>query len=75
METQVREHQLQLKRRLESVQRIHDATETLDERIKELAANADATSQQIEHLANLNGLVNESLADSSKSAASIEKSA
>jgi len=33
METQVREHKIQLKRRLESVSRIHAATETLDERI------------------------------------------
>ena len=36
METQVREHQIQLKRRLESIKRIHQATDTLEERIKEL---------------------------------------
>ncbi|MBN9424420.1 MAG: GTPase [Candidatus Accumulibacter sp. 66-26] len=36
METQVREHQIQLKRRLESIKRIHQATETLEERIGEL---------------------------------------
>ncbi len=36
METQVREHQIQLKRRLESIKRIHQATETLDDRIGEL---------------------------------------
>ncbi len=75
METQVREHQIQLKRRLESVQRIHDATETLDNRIKELGANADAATKQIEHLANLNALINESLADSDRAAASLERSA
>ncbi|MEW9900298.1 dynamin family protein [Chitinivorax sp. PXF-14] len=36
METQVREHQLQLRRRLESVKRIHRATDTLEDRIAEL---------------------------------------
>lgn len=64
METQVREHELQLKRRLESVQRIHDATETLDARIQELAANATATGRQLEELAALNREITDSLADS-----------
>jgi len=36
LETQVREYQLQLKRRLESVKRIHQATDTLEDRIVEL---------------------------------------
>ncbi|WP_084187183.1 dynamin family protein [Andreprevotia chitinilytica] len=36
METQVREHQLQLRRRLESIKRIHKATDTLEERLTEL---------------------------------------
>ena len=36
METQVREHQIQLKRRLESIKRIHQATDTLEDRISEL---------------------------------------
>ena len=36
METQVREHQIHLKRRLESIKRIHQATDTLEERINEL---------------------------------------
>jgi len=36
MEAQVREHQILLRRRLESIKRIHQATDTLDERIKEL---------------------------------------
>ncbi len=75
METQVREHQIQLKRRLESVQRIHDATETLDERIKELEANANTTTQQMEHLASLNSLINENLADNSERAEPMEQSA
>lgn len=36
MESQMREHQIQLKRRLESIKRIHQATDTLEERIDEL---------------------------------------
>ncbi|HYP68017.1 MAG TPA: dynamin family protein [Thiobacillaceae bacterium] len=61
METQVREHHMQLKRRLESVQRIHAATETLDERIRELAISANTARQQIEELAGLNQRVLEAL--------------
>ena len=36
MESQVREHQSQLRRRLESIKRIHQATDTLEDRILEL---------------------------------------
>lgn len=36
MESQVREHQSQLRRRLESIKRIHQATDTLEDRIVEL---------------------------------------
>lgn len=36
LETQVREYQIQLKRRLESVKRIHQATDTLEDRVDEL---------------------------------------
>lgn len=75
METQVREHQIQLKRRLESVQRIHDATDTLDGRIKELESNVGATTLQLEQLADLNGLVNDSLADSGNKARALERTA
>ncbi|WP_323000899.1 dynamin family protein [Denitromonas sp.] len=42
LETQVREYQLQLKRRLESVKRIHQATDTLEDRIIELQQQEDA---------------------------------
>ena len=46
MDTQVREHQAQLKRRLESIKRIHEATDTLEDRIGELAhAESDLLSQ------------------------------
>lgn len=42
LETQVREHQIQLKRRLESISRIHRASDELEERIAELASQAEA---------------------------------
>ena len=46
METQVREHQIQLKRRLESIKRIHQATDTLEDRINELLhVESDLVSQ------------------------------
>ena len=48
METQVREHKIQLKRRLESVSRIHAATETLDDRIAELDASIGSVSDQLD---------------------------
>ena len=54
LETQVREHKSQLKRRIESVSRIHEATETLDERIGELVAASDAVADQINDLARVN---------------------
>ena len=54
METQVREHKSQLKRRIESVSRIHAATETLDERIQELVALSDGVADQLNDLARVN---------------------
>jgi hypothetical protein len=53
LETQVREYQLQLKRRLESVKRIHQATDTLEDRVRELAQMQAALEAQ---LAELNGI-------------------
>jgi len=50
METQVREHQIQLKRRLESIKRIHQATDTLEDRISELDGVEEDLLQQIEEL-------------------------
>ena len=38
MDTQVKEHQMQLRRRLESIKRIHQATDALEDRIEELLA-------------------------------------
>ena len=63
METQVREHKIQLKRRLDSVSRIHAATETLDERIAELEAAMGMVSDQLDHLARINTHIADALAD------------
>ena len=46
LETQVREHQLQLRRRLESIQRIHRASDELEERVDELVAQGEALDAQ-----------------------------
>ncbi|MEC5399247.1 dynamin family protein [Uliginosibacterium sp. H1] len=50
LETQVREYQLQLKRRLESVKRVHEATGTLEERLGELQQAETALLRQLEEL-------------------------
>lgn len=63
METQVREHKIQLKRRLESVSRIHAATETLDDRIAELEASIGTASDQLDQLARINARIVEALSD------------
>lgn len=52
MESQVREHQIQLRRRLESIKRIHQASDTLEERIAELNQSRDAIRDQERNLEN-----------------------
>ncbi len=47
LESQVREHHLQLKRRLESIKRIHRASDELEERIGELTQQQEAIERQI----------------------------
>ena len=61
METQVREHQIQLKRRLESIKRIHQATDTLEDRIAELEGVEHNLLQQIHALEELVTQVREML--------------
>jgi chromosome segregation ATPase len=51
LETQVREHQLQLRRRLDSVKRIHRAGDELEERIVELEQQGEALTLQVSGLA------------------------
>jgi len=46
MEAQIREHQIQLRRRLESIKRIHKATDTLDDRLAELKFVRDGILDQ-----------------------------
>lgn len=50
MESQVREHQLQLRRRLESIKRIYKATDTLEDRILELEAIESSIQAQMNDL-------------------------
>lgn len=50
MESQVREHQLQLRRRLESIKRIYKATGTLEERISELESIDKSIQAQVNDL-------------------------
>ena len=47
LETQVREHHLQLRRRLDSVKRIHGASGELEERIAELEQQDEALAAQV----------------------------
>ncbi len=53
METQVREHQMQLRRRLESIKRIHKATDTLEDRISELEEMRLSIDKQLDALGHL----------------------
>ncbi|MDR2015765.1 MAG: dynamin family protein [Azoarcus sp.] len=53
LEIQVREYQLQLKRRLESVRRIHQATDTLENRVEELKQGELSIETLIEELTEL----------------------
>ncbi|HEX4884763.1 MAG TPA: dynamin family protein [Casimicrobiaceae bacterium] len=50
LESQVKEHHLQLRRRLDSIKRIHRASDELEERIAELEAARDALDRQIRSL-------------------------
>lgn len=61
MEIQVREHQIQLKRRLESIKRIHQATDTLEDRIAELESVEKDLLLQIQELENVSGRVRQAL--------------
>ena len=50
MESQVREHQSQLRRRMESIKRIHQATDTIEDRIAELEAIEKSFNNQLVEL-------------------------
>ena len=61
MESQVREHQMQLRRRLESVKRIHKAADTLEDRIGELEQMQRDAMRQATELAALIGRIKDTL--------------
>ena len=50
MESQVREHQVQLRRRLESIKRIHTARDTLEYRLTELEHVRDGITNQYKEM-------------------------
>ena len=53
MEMQIREHQLQLRRRLESIKRIHHATDTLEDRVSELEQVETTLMHQLDSIHHL----------------------
>jgi len=61
MESQVREHQVQLRRRLESIKRIHKASDTLEDRLAELTHVREGIQDQKkvmgEFVSNIEGLL------------------
>ncbi len=61
MESQVREHQLQLRRRLESIKRIYKATDTLEDRILELELIEKGLQEQLSVLQGLRMTVKQAL--------------
>ena len=67
MESQVREHQIQLRRRLESIKRIHKASDTLDDRLDELKHVQDGMAEQSQRMsqlvANINTVLETTLID------------
>lgn len=65
LEIQVREYQLQLKRRLESVKRIHQATHTLEDRVEELEHSEAGVLGLCAQLADLRAELNALLGTSS----------
>jgi len=61
LEIQVREYQMQLKRRLESVRRIHQATDTLENRVEELKQTEQTTVTLISELTELQDGIQQAL--------------
>jgi len=61
MESQVREYQLQLRRRLESIKRIYKATGTLEDRIAEMESLEENIHSQIADLSKMQESINQAL--------------
>ncbi len=62
LEAQIRQHKEQLKHRLASIQRIHDATDSLEQKIAAFEASQQALAQQKRQLAELSGQIGLALA-------------
>ncbi|MDD4881182.1 MAG: dynamin family protein [Gallionellaceae bacterium] len=63
MESQIREHQMQLRRRLESVKRIHKAAGTLEDRIDELLQMQGEAGRQLSELDQATGCIHDLLSN------------
>jgi len=63
METHVREHHTQLRRRLESVKRIHRASDTVETRLEELNIQHGSLVKQNDTLLSLQRKLDKLLAD------------
>ncbi|KQQ86632.1 dynamin family protein [Massilia sp. Leaf139] len=63
LETQIRQHKEQLRHRLSSIQRIHDATDSLEQKIAAFETSQDELEQQRRRLAALNDAVGAALVD------------
>ena len=61
MEAQVQEHQVQLRRRLESIKRIHSASDTLEDRLAELEHVRDGISGQYDQMQSLTSAIDTAL--------------
>ncbi len=75
LETQVREYQLQLKRRLESVKRIHQATDTLEDRVRELAQMQATLEVQLAELSGIAEALHTTLHTEAKETAAVAAAA
>lgn len=75
LETQVREYQLQLRRRLESVKRIHQATDTLEDRIHELEQMQATLETQLAELNGIAAALQATLRTEAKEAATVAAAA
>jgi len=65
MESQVREHQVQLRRRLESIKRIHKASDTLEDRLSELSHVREGIQDQKARMEEYVGAIESLLANAS----------
>ena len=75
MEAQVRERQIQLRRRLESIKHIHQASDTLEDRLSELEQIRDGIKEQHRALEDRVQAILQSLSSEESAAQTAQKSA